>query len=52
MPSRVMAIQSPVAIAPHSATLSRTAWVTSPARTRAAASSIAARFASSDASGS
>ena len=30
MPSRVIAIQSPASIGPHSATLSRTAWVTSP----------------------
>ena len=52
MPSRVIAIQSPAAIGPHSATLSRTACVTSPARTRAAASSIAAALSSSDAWGS
>ena len=49
MPSRVIAIQSPATMGPHSAPLSRTACVTSPARTRPAASSIAATFSSSDA---
>ena len=52
MPSRVSAIQSPAAMGPHSATLSRTACVTSPACTRCAASSIAAVFSSIEPSGS
>ena len=52
MPSRVIAIQSPDLIGPHSAVLSRTAWVTSPALTRCASSAIAAVFSTTDFAGS
>ena len=46
------ALHTSIPIVPHSAALSRTAWVTSPDRTRDAASLIALRLGSRSASGS